>query len=160
MVARKVNAAAEIVVGTSISTTKGFDRPPVNETKKASWNRSNISVNTAFFSERRLLAGKITVAIMLKATETPKAVAQRSSRRSISRKRVAIIIAPSWPAMASQRKSISVRKRSHLLRAVLLKSFKGASNIMPDYQARLGYPIENSTATLLGVEYLVDCTDL
>ncbi|MCK5642989.1 MAG: hypothetical protein KAJ19_19435, partial [Gammaproteobacteria bacterium] len=61
---------------------------------------------------------------------------------------------------ASQRKSISVRKRSHLLRAVLLKSFKGASNIAHDYQAGLVHPIENTIAALLGVEYVVNYTDL
>ena len=95
----------------------------------------------------------MTVVTILNATETPNAVAQRSSLRSISRNRVAITIAPSWPAIASQRKSISVRKRSHLLRAVLLKSFKGASNIVHGYQARLVHPTENTIAALLGVEY-------
>jgi len=147
-VARKVNAAAETVTGANNKKTNGFDSPPVKDTRNASWKRSNINVNTAFFSDRRLLAGNTTVAIILKATETPNAVAQRSSLRSISRNRVATIIAPSWPAIASQRKSISVRRRSHLLRAVLLKRFKGASNILHDYQSGLVHPIENATATL------------
>ncbi len=62
--------------------------------------------------------------------------------------------------MASQRSRISVRKRSHLLRAVLLKSFRGASNIVHGYQADLVHPIENTIAAFLGVEYLVDYTDL
>ena len=102
----------------------------------------------------------MTVVTILNATEMPSAVAQRSSLRSISRNRVAITIAPSWPAIASQRKSMSVRKRSHLLRAVLLNSLKGASNIVPEYQAKLAHPIENWIATLLAVEYLEDCADL
>lgn len=100
------------------------------------------------------------VATMLNATETPSALAHRSSRRLISRNRVAITIAPNWPAMASQRKSMSVRNRSHLLRAVLLKSFKGASNIMPEYQSGPVHPIEKTSAALLGVEYLAECVDL
>lgn len=132
MVARNVRAAAEIVTGANIRNTNGLDRPPVNETKNASWNRSNISVNTAPFSERRLFAGKMTVATMLNATEMPKAVAHKSSLRSISRTRVAKIIAPNWPTIANHRRRISVRVRSHLLRAVELKSFNGASSIVND----------------------------
>ena len=75
--------------------TNGLDSPPVSDTIKASWNRSNINVSTAPFSESRLLAGKIIVIIMLNATESPSAEAHSSSLRSISRKLVAIIIAPS-----------------------------------------------------------------
>ena len=152
-VARNVSAAAETMTGANIRKTKGFDSPPVKDTRKASWKRSNSNVSIAFLSDKRLLAGKMAVTTMLNATETPNALAQRSSLRSISRKRVAIIIAPNWPAIASQRKSISVRRRSHLLRAVLLKRFKGVSNIIHGYQAGLARPIENAIAALVGFAF-------
>lgn len=70
-VARNVKAEADMITGANIRTTNGFDSPPVKASRAASWQRSNSNVSMALRSDRRLLAGKVTVVMMLNATDAP-----------------------------------------------------------------------------------------
>ena len=121
-VERSLRAVAATVTGARISTANGLFSPPVSISMLTSCARSKNRQASVPRSLSRISAGCTICATRLNDTEAEMTSAQSASGSSKPNQCVAISTAPICPAMAIQRTTTSVRRRTQSPRSRMSKN--------------------------------------